>query len=314
MSAKKSIPSVSDAIDGTLAILAELSVAPDGKTSASALAAKLEMPLEHVFFLIEALQALSDHHSGARIALAFDDDVISLHGDAGQLSPLRLTTAEAIALRQALERCRIDEDTRSRIERAIAPVAGPLHEGKFLSGDQLFGGFFPIITEAIAIGARMDISYRSSGQHAPRSKRIDPGCINVTDDAAYLIAWDLEKDRQISLRMDRIAHAVLTDDSVVPHTFEPYHPAESLQEHGERALLKWRSTDSFEQARWAGIQRHCRQTHEDGTVIAPVQITSKPWLFDRVLAGAGAIQILEPAGLRDEFVAYAHALASELSA
>lgn len=314
MSAKKKISSVSKALDGALVILAELSAEPNGKIDAATLAAKLEMPLEHVYFLIEALQELSDHHTGARIALTCDDGAIALHGDAGQLSPLRLTTAEAVALRQALGRCRIDEDTRSRIDRAIAPVAGPLREGKFLSGDHLFGGFFPIITEAIAVGARMDVSYRSSSQHEPRNKRIDPGCISVTDDTAYLIAWDLEKNRQVSLRMDRIAGATLSDDSVVPHNFEPYNPAESLQAHGEKALLQWHSIDLFEQAGWAGIQRACCQAHEDGAITAPVYFTSKPWLFDRVLAGAGTIQILEPSDLRDEFIAYAHDLASELSA
>ncbi|MDO4436519.1 MAG: WYL domain-containing protein [Coriobacteriaceae bacterium] len=308
MNNEKQIPSVADAIDGALAILAELSTCPENSLSVQELAQKTTMPKEHIVFLVEMLQSLSDHQTGARIALDLNGSTISLLGDAGQLAPLRLTTAEAIALRQVLSRCQIDPGTRDRIERAVAPVAGPLHNDRLICSDLLFGGFFPLITEAVSIGARLRVSYRSPSAAHPRELVVDPGYICASNDAAYLVAWDLERDGQISLRMDRIIQAELTDDSVVTHPFTPYDPAESIKQNGSRAELRWDDRGSFEATPWAGIARNEAQVQPDGSICAPVYFTSKPWLFDQVLSGGGSIQIVEPRSLRNEFVAYAQAL------
>ena len=185
-------------------------------------------------------------------------------GDAGRLAPLRLTEPEANALSQALKRCKLDGDVRARISRALDPVQTSGHADRLLAGDALFGGFFPIIAEAISIGARMRMRYRTAGQSSPSERTIDPGFIEVSGDAAYLAAWDVEKDEQRSYRLDRIDDVVLTDDSVIDHPFARRSTAESLRDHGDTALIRWSSQQAFDSCTWAGLDRDRARTLEDG--------------------------------------------------
>lgn len=288
-----------------LGILTSLTASRTGAVELDALCTELDASKEGIDEALSLLQSIADERSGARIAIARLGGTLSLMGDAGRLAPLRLTEPEANALSQALKRCKLDGDVRARISRALDPVQTSGHADRLLAGDALFGGFFPIIAEAISIGARMRMRYRTAGQSSPSERTIDPGFIEVSGDAAYLAAWDVEKDEQRSYRLDRIDDVVLTDDSVIDHPFARRSTAESLRDHGDTALIRWSSQRAFDSCTWAGLDRDRARTLEDGGVEAPVSYTSEAWLFDQILAAGGRIVIASPPELRDRLIAYA---------
>ncbi len=114
-----------------------------------------------------------------------------------------------------LTTCNIGDDVRGRVEAALC--AGPEADNettvdKTMGGDRLLGGFYPVISEAIAIGARLAISYRAGDECSPSARLVDPKFIEVSGDAAYLVAWNVEKDAQRSYRLDRIANARAGDE------------------------------------------------------------------------------------------------------
>lgn len=288
-----------------LGILTSLTASRTGAVELDTLCTELDASEESIDEALYLLQSIADERSGARIAIARLGSSLSLMGDAGRLAPLRLTEPEANALSQALKRCKLDGDVRARISRALDPVQTSCHADRLLAGDALFGGFFPIIAEAISIGARMHMRYRTAGQSAPSERTIDPGFIEVSGDAAYLAAWDVEKDEQRSYRLDRIDDVVLTDDSVIDHPFARRSTAESLRDHGDTALIRWSSQQAIDSCTWAGLDRDRARALEDGSVEAPVSYTSEAWLFDQILAAGGRIVIASPPELRDRLIAYA---------
>lgn len=179
---------------------------------------------------------------------------------------------------------------------------------KTMGGDRLLGGFYPVISEAIAIGARLAISYRAGNECSPSARLVDPKFIEVSGDAAYLVAWNVEKDAQRSYRLDRIANAELTDDSVERHDFSPYSAAESLRAHGADATLRFVNSGELASRDWEGIRRGTADEQEDGSVLVHISYTSVPWLFSQIAAAAGAIVIEEPKSLKNDFRTWAKSL------
>lgn len=179
---------------------------------------------------------------------------------------------------------------------------------KTMGGDRLLGGFYPVISEAIAIGARLAISYRAGDECSPSARLVDPKFIEVSGDAAYLVAWNVEKDAQRSYRLDRIANAELTDDSVERHDFSPYSAAESLRAHGADATLRFVNSGELASRDWEGIHRDTADEQEDGSALVHISYTSAPWLFSQIAAAAGAIVIEEPESLKNDFRTWAKSL------
>jgi len=257
---------------------------------------------ERVF---ELLQSIADERTGARIAIVRDEDRVSLMGNAGAIEPVRLTAPEALALNQALERCNLDNRVRERIAAALAPITHEATGKRLLSGDALFGGFYPAVAEAIAYGVRLRMKYRAASEDAPCERIIDPGYIEVAGDAAYLVAWNVVKGGQRSYRLDRIDSVELTEDSVIDHPFVRLSAAESLQKHGNTAKMRWSTQEAFDASTWAGIDRDSAKRNDDGTVEANVSYTSTPWLFYQVLAAGGELIIEAPDELRAALITYA---------
>lgn len=303
--------SADDMLQISLDLMERLTADPLHQVDAGAFARDLGISPEQTGQIVELLQGLADEQTGSRIALDCQDDVVSLNGDAGRLDPVRLTPAESLALRRVLTHCSIAEDVRERVEKTLCADSGSnrgAEDEKLMGGDRLLGGFYPIISEAIAIGGRLEISYRAGDETEPKKRLVDPKLIEVSGDAAYLIAWNIEKDAQRSYRLDRMADVVLTDDSVETHDFEPYRASESLRAHGTTVTLRFADETAFALRDWEGIHRDEVHREDDGHIVAEVSSTSKPWLFSQVAAAAGAIEIAAPMELRSEFKDWARAM------
>lgn len=310
-SVNKRALSSEDLLQTALNLMERLTTASSASVDAASFARDASISLEQTNEVVELLQGVADERSGSHIALDYQDGAITLSGDAGRLDPVRLTPAESLALRRVLTTCNIGDDVRGRVEAALC--AGPEADNettvdKTMGGDRLLGGFYPVISEAIAIGARLAISYRAGDECSPSTRLVDPKFIEVSGDAAYLVAWNVEKDAQRSYRLDRIANAEITDDSVERHDFSPYSAAESLRAHGADATLRFVNSDELASHDWEGIHRGTADEQEDGSVLVHISYTSVPWLFSQIAAAAGAIVIEEPKSLKNDFRTWAKSL------
>ena len=307
-SVNKRALSSEDLLQTALNLMERLTTASNASVGAASFARDASISLEQTNEVVELLQGVADERSGSHIALDYQDGAITLSGDAGRLDPVRLTPAESLALRRVLTTCNIGDDVRGRVEAALC--AGPEADfettvDKTMGGDRLLGGFYPVISEAIAIGARLAISYRAGDECSPSTRLVDPKFIEVSGDAAYLVAWNVEKDAQ---RLDRIANAELTDDSVERHDFSPYSAAESLRAHGADATLRFVNSGELASRDWEGIRRGTANEQEDGSVLVHISYTSVPWLFSQIAAAAGTIVIEEPKSLKNDFRTWAKSL------
>ena len=187
MSANGKPLSSEDAIVACLNILAALTASPTGSVDTATIEREFDLTDQQLEEAVDLLQSLADERTGARVAVELEEGHITLLGTAGRISPLRLTPAESLALGQALARCNLDPEVRKRIQDALGP-AGKADDPKLLAGDALLGGFFPVIAEALSIGARLRMRYRSVLESSPSERIVDPGYIEVVGDAAYLVA------------------------------------------------------------------------------------------------------------------------------
>lgn len=291
-----------------IGLLAALSASPDASVDLQSFAREAGISEGQVDIMFELIQSISDERSGSRIAIVRDGSTLRLIGDAGRLSPIRLTPSESLALIQVLKRCGIANEVRERILRALGDVVsgGRLDDERLISGDALFGGYYPVIAEAITIGARIALRYRSASDQTASARLVDPGYIETTGEAAYLVAWDIDKDAQRSYRLDRVEHAELTEDSVVEHDFVRTTASDSLAAHGKTATVLWQEAQTFESCSWAGLHRDKAVFNADGSVEAPVSYTSTPWLFDQIIASGGKTIITAPNELKEALISYAN--------
>ena len=317
MSAKRQLRSFTsdDRFEAAMSLLAALTSSPTGTVDAAAFAQDYALTIEQVDAVVGGLQLLADDFSGARAIVYRAGNDIVLEGSAGRLDPLRLTPDAAEALTSVIERFQLDESVKQHVLQALAPsTSDPApQKSRALASDALFGRFFQAITEAISYGMRLKIAYRSGEEAAARIRLVDPGSIEVAGDAAYLIAWDVEKDAQRRYRLDRIVNVEVTDDSVERHAFRRQTTAESLQATGKTAYVRFASRSLFDQCSWAGLNRAEARECADGAVVAPVSYVSEPWLFDQIIAEAGDIIIEGPSDLREKLLGYARWLARQSS-
>lgn len=300
-----------DLLQNALNLMERLTTAPNASVGAVSFAHDASISLSQVNEIVELLQGIADGRSGSHIALDYQDGEITLSGDAGRLDPVRLNHAESLALRRTLTTCNISSDVRERVEAALctgADTGGSGEADKTMGGDRLLGGFYPVISEAIAIGARLVIDYRAGDEPSPSARLVDPKLIEVSGDAAYLVAWNVEKDAQRSYRLDRIAKAELTEDSVERHDFSPYSTAKSLREHGTDAVLRFSSREDLAMCDWEGIHQDTASEQGGQGVLVHVSYTSESWLFSQIAAAAGDITIEEPENLKERFTTWAKSL------
>ena len=161
---------------------------------------------------------------------------------------------------------------------------------------------------------RLLITYRSQHDQMARERLVDPGYFDVDNDAAFLVAWDVERDEQRRYRLDRISRVMATDDSVCAHRFERDTPHGSIGRTGEAVLLRFADAATFESCDWAmraernpfGDERCGVQ--DDGSVLACTACVSPEWLFDRILASGGTMRLIEPKEMRRQLLSYAAGL------
>lgn len=286
-----------------LNLLAMLTRAPSRCLNCNDATQQLNISPQQLTEVVNLLELVANETTGSRIAISIDQSQVFLEGNAGNFEPLRFSADEALAIYQIVDHFQLNPSTRERIHQALNPVVS----GEFAAqtdGDPLFGGFYQVLVEAMGIGARLRMSYQSTEDSEAQTRLIDPGFITVAGDAAFLIAWNIEKDAQRTYRLDRMVSVELTDESVEHHNFEQQSVAESLQAAENQVIVRFNTGELFEHCDWAGLNCEQAVTHDDNSVSAPLACASKLWLFDQIFSAGGTIQIDNPQVMRHEFIEY----------
>lgn len=286
-------------------LLEALSAAPGQTLSAQDATMRLGIGVDQLAQVVETLSALSDRTSGARAAVELAGDRVILQGDAALIMPRRFSLEESMVLAHVLDVLDLDDDTRRRIRHALGPVDGRA-ERPGIAEPARYGSWFSQLSEAIEDGIRCTMSYRSLTDDTARERLVDPLAIQEEHGDAYLVAWDVQKDAERRYRLDRISSLAFTDESVDAHEVGTFDIAESLHRAGASARLRLRAGASSFMLDWAGVADIVR--NDDGSTEFSLFYSSKPWLFDQVLAMGGDIELLKPAELRGELISYAAAL------
>lgn len=291
---------VSQAIE----LLAMITSAPQGRIERARVMRALGIGPEVLTSLCELIGSLVDEATGVRAVIIEEEDDLVIVGDGATLRPLRLSLEEGLVLSHVLNAAHMDAEARDRIARAILPLGADGEEPEAIGDAAEYGESYPALAEAVRIGIRCRLLYRSADDATATWRLIDPGATVTEQGVPYLIAWDVEADAERRYRLDRVADLAYTDDSVAPHRYSRATAAESIRAGGAEAVIAFSSRALAERASWAGLGP-ISPAADAGRVLAPLSYTSESWLFDQVAAGGGDIEIVEPAALRDRFRARA---------
>ena len=268
----------------------------------------LGVDLSELVALVDEIAALSVRESGAHAAVAVEDGFVVYRGMFDLLPAMRLSAGESLALAAALDDLGLGEALAEKISGALFGQGAEAAAEKRAAAVAGTGGasFTARLIEASDVGVRCCIRYQGQRDAAPRKRLIDPHEVVETDDAAYLVAWDCEKDAQRLFRIDRIAALEETDASVERHPYAPHSIDESLAGAETVAEVRFRSSRAFAEANWPGVLRTAPANA--GGVIAFVPCANETWLFDQLLAAPADRVLQAPRALQQRFTAYAQTL------
>lgn len=252
---------------------------------------------------VDVISSLADRETGARAIVYQDGDRIVSEGEASHLLPLRLTPAEAEALKSVFSSLCIDESVQKRVARALLPEDSSPFSSQIASADP-YGSWYQCLAEAIADGVRCVIEYRSHDEDEPSRRLIDPISIESSTAGVYLNAWNVEKKEAHRYRLERISDLEFTDDSVEPHPGTVKSLEENMSQLPQAIIRIAAEGNPPTWARTRGLP------DISGRVLAEVSVASEPWLFDQVLASNGLIEIVSPRDLRCRLLEYANKLLS----
>lgn len=289
-----------------LQVLEALTAAVNNRLDAGGLMASLGLNERQLDEIVTTIDTLGDRTTGMRAIVYREGDDIVLQGRSTQVAPIRLARDELLMMGTLLSDASLSPDTRQRLARSFLG-SDPDEDESILLDTARAGAFYRILCETIEDGVRIQLTYRSTADEAPKKRLVDPYAIETEDEALYLIAWDIQRDAQRRYRLDRICAVDLTEDSVVFHPFRNESITDSLRRHADQAVLHVPDATYLAQLGWAGAGRSKRDV-QGGGLFVEVSYASKAWLFDQILAAGGDMQLAEPRELAEEFAAYAHKL------
>ena len=267
---------------------------------------------------LELIATLADRESGARAVVFRDHGDIVLAGEGAHLMPLRLSLGEGAALAHVMSALALDDDVRKRLSRALLPDGMREGDAPLVADTTAFGSWYPALQRAIREGRRCRIAYRAHDEREATERLVDPLTLDITDDAAYLVARNISKDAQRRYRLERIAHVTVLEEPVAPAPACAQRagnvpdggntPADAIAQSLRTApVAELRLAAGGTLPTWRGIEQ-VGEPDESGERRLTVRVGSSPWLFDQILAAGGSLTIVAPAELDADFLAYARSL------
>ncbi|MEN0048024.1 MAG: WYL domain-containing protein [Bacteroidota bacterium] len=141
--------------------------------------------------------------------------------------------------------------------------------------------------------------YRSMTSNTVSDRKAEP--LEITQDARYCIAWDLDKNRQSQFKINRIEDVEVLDEKAKPH--RPYSPMDLFGLTGEEWLsvkMKLSATAHHLLVEEFSLSRQYIRSTPDGIYFDCPQIRNWKGIGRFVLGLPGEIEVIAP----EEFKAY----------
>jgi proteasome accessory factor C len=157
------------------------------------------------------------------------------------------------------------------------------------------------ISKAIVEHLVAELEYFKENEDEISKRRVEPYALTNGREGWYVACFDLDRDAMRHFRLDRIKHAVVTDESFQPRPeVDPAAGVEGWLRTGEvEASRSARVWVSPERARWAREARRVVEERADGSVIVELSFAGVDWLVREILREAGDAAVLEPEDARE---------------
>ncbi len=219
--------------------------------------------------------------------------------------PARLLPVEAKALVAALDLIgeHIPAGSLASAREKIVAALGedPMEQGLQVAragGDD--AGVARLLSEAIVARRLVELEYYKENEDELSLRRVEPYALTNGQEGWYVASFDPERDGVRHFRLDRIKHAVVSDETFEPRPeVDPAAEVDGWLRTGEvEASRSARVWVSKERARWAREARRVIEEHSDGAVVVELSFAGVDWLVREILKEAGDAAVLEPADAR----------------
>jgi predicted DNA-binding transcriptional regulator YafY len=274
---------------------------------------------------------------GDQVSVAMDAERIRVWTTGEFRRPVRLTTAEALALELGMRMVERDEATRQLSAHLLAALGARDSEAwadappgtiGVPAPDPLEDPVVAEVEEALRRGDVLRLAYRPAGREV-EVRHLLPGLLAHAEGSWYVVGRDLDREAPRIFRCDRILEAERRD----PHGFDP--PAAPLTD-GERArfhgflgegrvfmdpvpgvgagqgdppVREVRVRYDAEIVPW--IREHGYDRVEEGpggSLVVTHRVQGDAWLVRHVMYYAGSAEVLTPSDLRSRVARLASAL------
>jgi predicted DNA-binding transcriptional regulator YafY len=157
------------------------------------------------------------------------------------------------------------------------------------------------ISKAIVEHLVAELEYFKENEDEISKRRVEPYALTNGREGWYVACFDLDRDAMRHFRLDRIKHAVVTDERFQPRPeVDPAAGVEGWLRTGEvEASRSARVWVAPERARWAREARRVVEERADGSVIVELSFAGVDWLVREILREAGDAAVLEPEDARE---------------
>ncbi|WP_242333369.1 YafY family protein [Anaeromyxobacter sp. SG66] len=176
------------------------------------------------------------------------------------------------------------------------------------------GEWADALQEAIDRRVEVTMEYRATATADATRKALEPRLLFAQEGHWYLAAWNVEKQEEHLYRLDRVVSVVLGDRVFGRHQGPP------AERYAKGRLYFESGTERAVKVRFRGVaaklaaERWRAEPQPDGSVVVTAKLTPGPYLYGWVLGFGGEAEVVEPADVRDAFLAHVEELRSTYSA
>ncbi|UPK73108.1 WYL domain-containing protein [Nocardioidaceae bacterium SCSIO 66511] len=222
--------------------------------------------------------------------------------------PLRLTKYEALSLIVALRTLRASagDEEREAIESALAKLESAAGDGAAAASaievhvEDVSNDVKNTVTEGIARGRRMHLSYLVPSRDEQTERDVDPLRLVTGEGRPYLEAWCYRADDVRLFRLDRVTDIRLLDEPVADHDVAARDLSAGLFQpdpDSPRAVI-----DLSPAAHWIAeyYPNDSIEERPDGVLRVVMRVGDLAWLRRLLLRQGGSAVVLEPDSLAVE--------------
>ena len=275
------------------------------RVSLAALAAELDTTPAALASDLETLSVcgIAPYTPMELVPVLVDGDVVEVWGSVPAMrGPVRLSPAEAAALAAALAAAGFpaDDPLPSKLLAASASAfdAEELARTLRTSTASHATATFEALAAGIASCEVLAIAYQREGAAEPALRRVEPLQLFADRGTWYLSAWCRTAGAFRTFRVDRVRGVDPTGDF-----FDPAERGDGLATSAftsaglPTARVRFAPGEAFSEREWPGS---CvAEEPADGSLVVNVPFAGTEWIARRIVARLGAVEVMEPAGVRE---------------